>query len=42
VDRIGVAPDLFKDATAFEDPPNKANEKAFLMRCAADECLRNI
>ena len=40
VDRIGVCPDLFKDATAFEEPPDRVNEKAFLIRCAADKHLR--
>jgi hypothetical protein len=33
VDRVGVAPDLFKDATAFEEPPDRDNEIKFIKRC---------
>ena len=40
IDRIGVAPELYQDATAFEEPYDKQNEKAFLTRCAADPHLR--
>jgi hypothetical protein len=41
VDLIGVDADLFKDATAFEEPSHKPNEIEFLKLCAADDCLRN-
>jgi hypothetical protein len=39
VDRVGVAPDLFRDATSFEEPPNKENEIKFIKRCECDEFL---
>ena len=39
VDRVGVAPDLFKDATSFEEPPNRENEIKFIKRCEVDEFL---
>jgi hypothetical protein len=39
VDRVGVSPDLFKDATSFEEPPNKENEIKFIKRCECDEFL---
>ena len=39
VDRVGVAPDLFRDATAFEEPPNKENEIKFIKRCECDDFL---
>lgn len=39
VDRVGVAPDLFKDATSFEEPPDRDNEIKFIKRCEVDEFL---
>ena len=39
VDRVGVCTDLFKDATAFEDPASRINETEFLRRCATDKYL---
>ena len=39
LDRVGVAPDLFKDATSFEEPPNRENEIMFIKRCEGDEFL---
>jgi hypothetical protein len=39
VDRVGVAPDLFRDATSFEEPPNKENEIKFIKRCECDDFL---
>ena len=39
VDRVGVSPDLFKDATSFEEPPNRENEIQFLKRCECDDFL---
>ena len=40
IDRIGVAPELFVDATCFEEPASRINEIAFLKRVAADQHLR--
>ena len=40
VDVIGVDPDLFKDATAFEEPSHRPNEIEFLKLCQTDDCLR--
>ena len=40
VDRVGVCPDLFKDATSFEEPQSRINETKFLERCATDKLLR--
>ena len=39
LDRVGVAPDLYKDATSFEEPPNRENEIKFIKRCEVDEFL---
>ena len=39
VDRVGVAPDLYRDATAFEEPTNRINEIEFIKRCECDEFL---
>jgi len=39
VDRVGVSPDLFRDATSFEEPPNRENEIKFIKRCECDEFL---
>ena len=41
IDKIGVSPDLYKDATAFEEPSSKINEIEFLKLCKSDEFLRN-
>ena len=41
VDLIGVDQDLFKDATAFEEPAHRPNEIEFLKLCKADDCFRN-
>ena len=41
VDRVGVCTDLFKDATAFEEPASRINETEFLRRCATDKYLRD-
>lgn len=41
IDRVGVSPDLYKDATAFEEPAARTNEIEFLKLCKSDECLRN-
>ena len=40
IDRVGVCPDLFSDATAFEEPRSRINEAAFLERCKGDSNLR--
>ena len=39
VDVIGVDPDLYKDATASEEPESHENEIKFLEKCAQDEHL---
>ena len=41
IDRTGVSPDLYKDATAFEEPPDRVNEKMFIRICRNDSNLRN-
>jgi hypothetical protein len=41
IDKIGVSPDLYKDATAFEEPSSRINEIEFLKLCKSDESLRN-
>ena len=39
LDRVGVAPDLYKDATSFEEPLNRENEIMFIKRCEGDDFL---
>ena len=42
VTTIGVDPDLYRDATAFEEPDSRENEIKFLELCALDEHLGNF
>lgn len=39
IDSNGVVPDLWQDATAFEEGPERLNEKAFLEKVASDDLL---
>ena len=42
VDRVGVAPDLYKDATCFEEPRSKLNANAFKTRAAGDPLIKDV
>ena len=37
--KVGVDLDLIKDATAFEEPASRVNERAFLQKCQNDDRL---
>jgi hypothetical protein len=39
INSIGCDPSLWLDATAFEEPAGKDNEKIFLEKCATDDYL---
>ena len=39
IDSMGFCADLVKDATAFEEPPSRINEKEFIRKCEADDPL---
>ena len=42
IDRVGVAPDLYKDATCFEEPRTKINAQAFKVRAAGDSRIKEV
>ena len=39
VDRVGVCLDMLRDATNFEEGPDRLNEKAFMLKVEADPSL---
>ena len=39
IDNMGFCADLVKDATAFEEPPSRINEKEFIQKCETDALL---
>ena len=39
IDSMGFCADLVKDATAFEEPPSRINEKEFIQKCETDALL---
>ena len=41
VDAVGVSLDMIQDATAFEEPPTRINESAFIKKTMADPLLVN-
>ena len=42
IDAVGVAPELFRDATCFEEPQSKVNAKALKEHTAGDKFIADV